>query len=422
MVYSVTELSSEIKTILLKNVPDKLIVEGEISNLKNSNGNLFFTLKDNDSSISVVSWSYEKYFELDNLTNGDKVQVSGKLACYSKNGTYSLQIFKLEKQGIGNLHISYENLKKKYQEKGYFSDEIKKNFPDNVKNIGIITSPEGAAIQDILFVLNKNKFQGKVFIKRCMVQGNMCPKSIADSIEYLNQFKFTDSKSSKKKKLDLILVTRGGGSFEDLMGYSDPKVIEAIYDSDIFVISAVGHEVDFMLSDFAADLRAPTPSIAAEIISKTQKEKINLIKELEEFVNNNIKNKLVNNLTSYINRLELLSLKNKNPIEYIDNKIIELNNQQNKLFMQVKSYLHDYLMQINDLEKNLEKFNFNKLTDYGMAQIFIKQKEDSQYININSISEFSDLSKTKKPFLIKLVLKDGEILISPKKIDINSIE
>ena len=417
MVYSVSELSNEIKTFLSKNVPDKLIVEGEISNLKNSNGNLFFTLKDSDSSISVVSWSYEKYFELDNLSNGDKVQVSGKLVCYSKNGTYSLQIFKLEKQGVGNLHTSYENLKKKYQDKGYFSDEIKKKFPENIKNIGIITSPEGAAIQDILFVLNKNKFQGRVFIKRCMVQGNMCPKSIADSIEYLNQFKFTDSNNSKekKKKLDLILVTRGGGSFEDLMGYSDPKVIEAIYDSDIFVISAVGHEVDFMLSDFVADLRAPTPSIAAEIISKKQKEKIDNLKELEEYINSTIKNKILTQLSNYINKLELCSAKNKNPIDNLQNKINELESIQNKINMNIKTILHNYSLKINDLEKNLEKFNIDKLNDYGIAQIYFKKKEDSEFVKCNSINDIP-----KKPYLIKIILQDGELLITPKKIDNNS--
>ena len=114
MVYTVTQISNEIKTILSKNIPDKLTVEGEISNLKLSNGNMFFTLKDEDSSISVVSWSYEKYFTVDNLANGDKVQVFGKLVCYLKNGNYSLQIFKLEKQGVGNLHSAYEKLKKNY--------------------------------------------------------------------------------------------------------------------------------------------------------------------------------------------------------------------------------------------------------------------------------------------------------------------
>jgi exodeoxyribonuclease VII large subunit len=409
MVWSVTQISNEIKTSLLKNIPDKLIIEGEISNYKVSNGNMFFTLKDEESSISVVSWSYEKYFNI-SLQNGDKVQVSGKLACYSKNGTYSMQIFKIEKQGVGNLHTSYEKQKQYYQDKGYFSENTKKQFPTRINNIGIITSPEGAAIQDILFVLNKNKFQGKVFIKRCMVQGNMCAKSIADSIEYMNNFK-----TKGKKKLDLILVTRGGGSFEDLMGYSDQKVIEAIYDSDIYVISAVGHEIDFMLSDFVADLRAPTPSIAAETISKKQKENIDRLTDAENNLNSILKNKILNILNNYHNNLDLLEAKNKNPLQMLELKIDELNTLQDKLTNSLKHIFTRYFSDVNNLEKNLEKFNMKKNKDFGLVQVFIKN--DESYKLCKSIEDFSSGKNT-----IKIVLEDGEVIISSKKIDIKSIE
>jgi exodeoxyribonuclease VII large subunit len=409
MVWSVTQISNEIKTSLLKNIPDKLIIEGEISNYKVSNGNMFFTLKDEESSISVVSWSYEKYFNI-SLQNGDKVQVSGKLACYSKNGTYSMQIFKIEKQGVGDLHTSYEKQKQYYQDKGYFNENTKKPFPSTINNIGIITSPEGAAIQDILFVLNKNKFQGKVFIKRCMVQGNMCAKSIADSIEYMNNFK-----TKGKKKLDLILVTRGGGSFEDLMGYSDQKVIEAIYDSDIYVISAVGHEIDFMLSDFVADLRAPTPSIAAETISKKQKENIDRLTDAENNLNSVLKNRILNILNNYRNNLDLLEAKNKNPLQMLELKIDELNTLHDKLTNYLKHIFTRYFSDVNNLEKNLEKFNMKKNKDFGLVQVFIKN--DESYKLCKSIEDFTSGKNT-----IKIVLDDGEVIISSKKIDIKSIE
>ncbi len=402
MIYSVSQISNDIKTLLLKNIPDKIIVEGEISNFKNSNGNLFFTLKDEDSSISTVSWSYEKYFNADNLKNGDKVQVHGKIACYSKNGTYSLQIFKIEKQGIGDLHSSYEKLKLNYQNKGYFDEQIKKKLPSNISNIGIITSPEGAAIQDILFVLNKNKFQGNIYIKRCMVQGNQCPKSIAESIEFLNNFK-----TPNKKKLDLILVTRGGGSFEDLMGYSDPKVIEAIYESDIFVISAVGHEIDFMLSDFVADLRAPTPSIAAEIISKKQKETIDNLVELENFFVNNYKTKVENIINNYYSKLELFDAKNKNPNDILNNKLNELNFLEDSYSSIMKNIITKYKNNLNMLELQLDKHSI--LENNG--QIFVKDKRTFKLCN--SINDFKDSSN-----LIKLIFKDGEVIITPKKIDL----
>ena len=415
MVYTVTQISNDIKTTLLKGIPDKLIVEGEISNFKVSNGNMFFTLKDEESSISVVSWSFEKYFSADGLGNGDKVQVHGKLACYIKNGTYSLQTFKVEKQGIGDLHSAYEKLKKVYQNKGYFSDDIKKKLPSNLKNIGIITSPEGAAIQDILFVLNKNKFQGKVFIKRCMVQGNSCAKSIVESIEYLNNFKFQEGKS--KKKLDLLMVTRGGGSFEDLMGYSDPKVIEAIYESDIFVMSAVGHEIDFMLSDFAADLRAPTPSIGAEIISKKNKEKLEVFTDLENYINTNLQEKISNIITSYKSKLDILSLLNKNPVESLDNKISELNLLEEKLSKFMENQITLYNLKFSNIEKKLEKFNLDKFDDMGVAQVMIKNK-NGEFIPCCSIHDFRNFDETDK--IIKLVFSDGNITIKTKKIDINT--
>ncbi len=408
MVWSVSQISNEIKTSLLKNIPDKLIIEGEISNYKVSNGNMFFTLKDEESSISVVSWSYEKYFNT-SLQNGDKVQVYGKLACYGKNGTYSIQIYKVEKQGVGDLHTAYEKQKQYYQEKGYFDESQKKQFPSTINNIGIITSPEGAAIQDILFVLNKNKFQGNVFIKRCMVQGNMCAKSIADSIEYMNSFK-----TKSKKKLDLILVTRGGGSFEDLMGYSDQKVIEAIYDSDIYVISAVGHEIDFMLSDFVADLRAPTPSIAAEIISKKQKENIDRLIDGENILNSTLKNKILELLNNYYSKLELLKEKNKNPSELLEMKINELDVLEDKLTNSLKFVFSNYTANIGNLEKNLEKFNMKKNKDFGLVQVFVKDEES--YKLCKSVEDFIDNNK------IKIVFEDGEIIISPKKIDIKYIK
>jgi len=405
MSYTVSQITNEIKTSLLKNIPDKLNVEGEISNYKVSNSNMFFTLKDEESAISVVSWGYEKYFSSD-FSNGDKVKVSGKLACYAKNGTYSLQIFKIDKQGVGDLHSSYEKMKNLYQDKGYFDEDRKKKFPINLNNIGIITSPEGAAIQDILFVLKKNKFQGKIFIKRCMVQGNSCAKSIVESIEHLNNMKIQEGKS--KKKLDLIMVTRGGGSFEDLMGYSDPKVIEAIYESDIFVMSAVGHEVDFMLSDFVSDLRAPTPSIGAEIISRQQKEKLDKLNDIDDFIKHVLLNRVLSQISSYKSKLDLFHAKLKNPKDELENKINNLNNLEDMLQKYITSIITNYKFKINSLENNLEKSN--------NIQILIK-KSDNEYIPCFSIKDFEELKKDK---IIRIVLPDGEIDLTLKKIDINS--
>lgn len=420
MSFTVSELSNEIKTALLKNIPDKLTVEGEISNLKISNGNLFFTLKDEESAISVVSWSYEKYFSV-SISNGDKVEVSGKLTCYSKNGTYSLQIFKLLKQGIGELHASYEKLKKKFQDKGYFDN--KKEFPDKINNIGIVTSPEGAALQDILYVLNKNKFYGKVFIKRCMVQGNMCGSSVAEAIEYFNEFKIDKKiRSSTNNKVDLIMVTRGGGSFEDLMGFSDSKVVKAIFESDIFVMSAVGHEVDFMLSDFAADIRAPTPSIGAELISKTQKLILEKLNELSDYFSVTVKNKILSDINNYEHKLVNLKEKNKTPESLINQCLSNLTNFEIVLHNKLMKTFSNYELKLSKLEKDLEKFNFEKTDDYGMAQVFIDKT--GGYELCSDISNFMSIGKGKKGNKInkiKLVFSNGYIEIEPKKIDFYTV-
>ena len=414
MVYTVSQISNEIKDILTTNIPDKITIEGEISNLKISNNNLFFTLKDEDSAISIASWSYEKYFNIDNLSNGVKVQVSGKLSCYSKNGTYSMHIYKLEKHGIGNLHTAYQKLKDEFTSKGYFDDKNKKQLPENIQNIGIITSPEGAALQDILFVLKKNKFQGKVYIKRCMVQGAMCPKSIVDSIKYINKFRVQED--DQLKYLDLIMISRGGGSFEDLMGYSDAKVVEAIRESQIYIMSAVGHEVDFMLSDYVADCRAPTPSIGAEIITKNQKDILDKLDNITEFFTETLKTKILHSIEIYHNRLNMLQFKNISPIEIITSKIKELDNLKDVFDNYLEKSIANYFIKINNLEKDLEKYNIEKINNFGMVQVYIKNNDNYEICNSIKFLE----ANSKKQKTIKLVFDDGIAEFTIKKIDIKT--
>ena len=260
---TVSELNTKIKDVIVENMSDIIRVKGEISNIKISNKNIYLALKDESSSISVIYWSGVDTLN-DKVQNGDDVIVTGKINCFHKQGTYQIICSKIEKIGIGNLHEKYESLKKSFHQKGYFSK--KRQIPNKINRIAILTSTEGAALQDVLYVLKSNSFSGEVVIKNCFVQGQNCPESIKSGIEYFN-------KLHKIKYFDILLITRGGGSFEDLMGYSSKEAVRAIYDSPIITISAVGHEVDCMLSDMAADYRAPTPSIAGEVISSIQKKK-----------------------------------------------------------------------------------------------------------------------------------------------------
>lgn len=255
-ILTITELNILLKDSI-KKVGQKIKVKGEISGFRGKyNNTVYASLKDDISSINII-----RFKAIEDIKNGDKVIVSGSIDFYSKTGDIKLICNKIEIEGEGELLKKLDLLKKKFEEKGYF--ENKKTFP-SIKNIGIITSKDGAALQDILFVLNSNKFDGKIYIKNSPVQGNDCPKGICSGIKFFNTFLIEEN-----SKVDLIMITRGGGGIDDLMGFSDQSVIEEIHNSNIFVMSAVGHEIDWMLSDYVADTRAPTPSIGAEMICKS---------------------------------------------------------------------------------------------------------------------------------------------------------
>lgn len=274
---TVTQLNKLISDVFTINFASDVNVTGEISNLKISNSHAYFIIKDESSSINAIIWKYS--IKQLNFSNGDKISTIGKLSLYNKTGSCNLIVNSIEKAGVGELYKKYIDLKTYYQSLNYFDN--KKIIPNIIINIGIATSIEGAALQDFLFLINKNNYIANIKIKNCVVQGVNCPKSVAQAIKVLDDM-----------HLDIIIIMRGGGSFEDLMGFSDQIIIEAIHDAKTFIISAIGHEIDHMLSDFVADLRAPTPSIAAEMIMKH-----NIIREIEHNYGKNIVNHDNNNIT-----------------------------------------------------------------------------------------------------------------------------
>jgi exodeoxyribonuclease VII large subunit len=323
---SVRELNELINTTLTTEFND-IRVTGEMSNMKISNGHLYMTLKDEESSINIIMWKYDiknKTMKLD-LNNGDKLIIEGSLNLYVKGGSYNIVANKIIKDGIGELHKLYESNKIKYETLGYYDN--KKSQPTIIHNIGILTAKDGAALQDILFVLNKNNFKGNVYIKNCSVQGNNCPISITSGIEYFE-------KNKSKYNLDVLLITRGGGSFEDLIGFSDELIIESIKKCSIYTISAVGHEIDFMLSDYVADLRAPTPSIGAEIVSSWWKQIDNEIVRYENIVNNNKEN-IERMIDNSINNIDTIGLTTKSILQ---TKINEYKQKMDKLHFQIDNF------------------------------------------------------------------------------------
>lgn len=400
--YTVTSINNQIKELFSNIFSEKIIVDGEISNLKISNNNLFLTLKDDESSINVISWGYGKLKNQIVLENGNKVSITGKITFYPKSGNFNLIMSDVEKIGLGILHNEYEKLKKKCEKLGYFEITIKKQIPKNIKNIGIVTAPEGAALQDILFVLKKNNFYGNVVIKRCMVQGNMCSKSIVQAIDHLKKWEDNDY-----NKLDIILITRGGGSFEDLMGFSDIKVIEEIHKCDIFTISAVGHEIDFMLSDFAADIRAPTPSIAAEIISGQQKNIVESFDKYSKYYQEHIKDIINNKIQMYHYKINNLKTRIPNPLSMIERKMEYFDNYFTNLLKIIDNKKNKCENKINIIQQKLDKYNINKMLNSGYV-ILLKGGKLCDSAN--------NLFNGQK---LKIKLKNGEADITIDKIKLN---
>jgi len=271
-VLSVAELTADIKRLLEKSV-GSVWVGGEITNLRaQSSGHIYFTLKDAAAQLSCVLFRGTMAAQRHLLADGRKILLQGDVTVYEARGQYQLIVRTVELQGIGALQVAFEKLKAKLAAEGLFAPERKRALPEYPQRIGLVTSPTGAAIRDVLHVVQRRNPALEIILAPCRVQGNGAAEEIAEAIKLLNCYsvesslpvqRFTDS-----TKLDLILVTRGGGSLEDLWAFNEEAVARAIFESAVPVVSAVGHEIDFTIADFVADVRAATPSAAAEIITE----------------------------------------------------------------------------------------------------------------------------------------------------------
>jgi len=270
-IYTVSQLTSSIK-IVLEDSFQNIWIEGEISNFKAVSGHFYFTLKDDKSELKCVFFksSNEKIkFE---IKDGMQVLCRGRISIYEQRGVYQLYVAGMEPKGVGALQLAFEQLKEKLFKEGLFEEAHKKPIPLIPERIGIVTSTTGAAIRDILHVLNKRFSNVEVIINPVRVQGDGAKEEIAFAIEEFNAL----------KNVDVMIVARGGGSLEDLWAFNEEIVARAIYNSKIPVISAVGHEIDWTISDFVADMRAPTPSVAAEIVIAKKSELSGRLDEIEK--------------------------------------------------------------------------------------------------------------------------------------------
>lgn len=292
-IYKVSELTRELKASIESAFPN-IWIEGEVSNVKMpSSGHLYFTLKDETSQIQCVFFAFRNKELGFTLQDGMKVIVSGAVTVYERSGNYQINVRKMEPAGIGALQLAFEQLKKKLFEEGLFDAARKRPVPRIPSKIGIVTSPTGAAFRDILNVLDRRFSNVHIILAPTPVQGDEAPPQIVKAIELLNEM----------AEVDVIIVTRGGGSLEDLWAFNDEKVARAIFHSKIPVISAVGHEIDWTISDFVADLRVPTPTASAELVIVQKSDLLEALNQFKETMMLHLRNRI----EQFKNRIQALS-------------------------------------------------------------------------------------------------------------------
>lgn len=328
----ISEANSYIKRILTNDpILYNLRVKGEISNFKvHSSGNVYLSLKDEKSKLNCIIFrsNYDKNLKLD---NGVKIIASGYISVYERDGAYQLYINEVEIEGMGNLYIEFNKLKEKLKKEGLFDTRYKKEIPKMPKSIGVVTSPTGAVIRDIINVVKRRYPKVHIKLFPVNVQGDKSAEDICSGIEFFNNM----------KNVDTIIVGRGGGSLEELWSFNEEIVAREIFKSEIPIISAVGHETDFTICDFVSDMRAPTPSAAAEIATPDLSDiyfKLSNIKHrMDRSLNNQIildNEKLYNTLDKINNYMKSYIIKDKNiQLDQIYDKInfrLEQNLQRTK--------------------------------------------------------------------------------------------
>ena len=347
-------------------------LKGEISNFKNhSSGHLYFTIKDESSRILAVMFRGNASKINFKPVDGSKVLVIGRISCYEASGNYQIYVEEMLEDGVGNLYLEFERLKKKLGDKGYFDDMYKKPIPKFPKRIGIITAPTGAAIRDIITTINRRYKLVELYIFPSLVQGENAKDDIVKNLERANNY-----------NLDLIILGRGGGSIEDLWAFNEEVVADAIFKSNIPIISAVGHEIDFTISDFVSDLRAPTPTAAAELSVPNTIDLINYIKQLEIRASKSMENIIdvkKSRLNSLINSYVL-----KNPKNMYEIKSQKLDNLVDKLNIYIKRNLNDKNNRFINILNKLDALNPINTIKRGYS---ITKNKDKVITSINSVGE-----------------------------------
>ena len=396
-----------------------ILLKGEISNFKkHSRGHLYFTLKDEGAQISAIMFARDAERILFSPKEGDHVLISGRISLYEPSGTYSIQVSEMKPDGVGELYLKYEALKKELEAKGYFSVTHKKPIPKFPLRIGVITSPTGAVIEDIKNTVSRRYLLSEIYLFPALVQGPGSAESISSMIVLANQM----------NQCDVLIVGRGGGSIEDLWSFNEMPVIQAIFDSKIPIITAIGHETDFTLSDFVSDLRAPTPTAAAELATPNKVDLLIKIKEYQESIDYRISQYFGVRKTELLyldQRLDMLS-----PTQKLSLLKKDLMQQIKLLDRNILYLLETKMNRVSDLKLSLkspeEKINsyFDKRIQLELRlnrsiESTFKQKFHQFDLLKSALGSLNPLMLMEKGFAV--ITKDGQTMTTVQSIDLGDV-
>ena len=371
---SVTQLNQYIKGLLDSDISLRNVwVVGEISNLTiHGSGHIYLRLKDENGIISAVMFRSGAAKLKFRPENGMKVLARGSVSVFEKTGVYQLYITEMKEDGAGDLFVALEQLKKQLAAAGIFSEAHKKPIPSMPRKVGVITSPTGAAVRDIIQILGRRFPLAEVIVYPAIVQGDQAPMSLISGIDYFEE----------QEPVDVIIIGRGGGSIEDLWGFNSPDLALAIYNCNTPTISAVGHETDFTICDFVADLRAPTPSGAAELAVPNFEELLVTINQQQNRLKIALNNRLVRSreqVERYANARVL-----RDPKAFTDKPYLLLDHLVQQLQQNISIKCHDYKMKIASLMGKLDALSPLKVMHRGFSLT-----EDSEGNVVRSVTQLS---------------------------------
>ncbi|MCY4321859.1 MAG: exodeoxyribonuclease VII large subunit [Bdellovibrionaceae bacterium] len=372
-ILTVSQISSQIRNCLESNF-SSIWIKGEISNfIAHSSGHWYFSLKDESSQIKGVMFKGQNQSLSFRPQTGEEILVRGQISLYPPRGDYQILCYDMEVVGSGLLQRQFDEIKKKLQQEGLFDSDKKKVLPLFPKHIGLITSPTGAAVRDILQILNRRFKSVRITLIPALVQGDQAPSSLLNALDL-----------SKKLSLDVIIIGRGGGSMEDLWAFNDETLARAIANHLIPVISAVGHEIDFTICDFVADLRAPTPSAAAELVVQNAEDLLEKLGHLKKQLYQGLQLKI----DFFKDKLMSLEKALIHPKRYIQDFSQKLDELSLRLTQNIKQFFQVKKQQVSHLEKLLLALNPKQVMERGFSIVTNKKGDlifDSKDLKIKDI-------------------------------------